>query len=153
MGVVYKAVDTHLDRFVAIKVLPPEKLADAQRNRRFVREAKAASALNHPNIVTVHDINEAGGMTFIAMEWIDGKTLDQLIGRKGLPLNSALQYAIQTASALGRAHAAGIIHRDLKPANIMVDEQGRVKLLDFGVAKLTASTLPIRSRKSLTNGT
>jgi hypothetical protein len=100
MGVVYKAKDTHLDRFVAIKVLPPEKVADPERKRRFVQEAKAASALNHPNIVHIYDIAEADGIHFIAMEYVPGKTLDQLIGRKGLRLNETLKYAVQLADAL-----------------------------------------------------
>ena len=137
MGVVYKARDTHLDRFVAIKVLPPEKVADPARKARFIQEAKAASALNHPNIITVHDISNENGIDFIVMELVDGKTLDQLIPRKGMRLNEALKVAIQIADALARAHAAGIIHRDLKPANIMVDGHGQVKVLDFGLAKLT----------------
>src|SRR5437016_7500982 len=137
MGIVYKVWDTHLDRFVAVKLLPPEKVADPGRKARFVQEAKAASALNHPNIITVHDISQAEGLTFIAMECLEGKTLDQLIGRRRLNLNDALKYAIQIADALSRAHAASIIHRDLKPANIMVDEHGLVKVLDFGLAKLS----------------
>jgi eukaryotic-like serine/threonine-protein kinase len=137
MGVVYKARDTHLDRFIAIKVLPPEKVADAERKRRFVQEAKAASALNHPNIVHIYDIAEANEIQFIAMEYVAGKTLDQLIGRKGLRLNEVLKYAVQIADALAQAHAAGIIHRDLKPSNIMVTENGIVKVLDFGLAKLS----------------
>ena len=137
MGVVYKARDTHLDRFVAIKVLPPEKVFDPTRKARFIQEAKAASALNHPNIITIYDISSDNGVDFIAMEFVDGKTLDQLIPRKGMRLNEALKVAIQIADALARAHAAGIIHRDLKPANIMVDGHGQVKVLDFGLAKLT----------------
>src|SRR5437868_3248507 len=112
MGVVYKARDTHLDRFVAIKVLPLEKVADAGRKRRFVQEAKAASALNHPNIVHIYDIADAEGIQFIAMEYVAGKTLDQIIGRKGLRLNEALQYSVQIADALAKAHSAHIIHRD-----------------------------------------
>jgi eukaryotic-like serine/threonine-protein kinase len=140
MGVVWKARDTHLDRFVAVKVLPAEKLKDAERQRRFVQEAKAASALNHPNIVHIYDIAEADGTPFMAMEYVPGKTLGQLIGRKGLPLGEALKYAIQIADALAKAHAAGIIHRDLKPSNIMVSENGLVKVLDFGLAKLTEAT-------------
>jgi serine/threonine protein kinase/Tol biopolymer transport system component len=139
MGVVYKARDTHLDRFVAIKVLPPERVADPERKRRFVQEAKAASALNHPNIITIHDIAHQDGMDFMVMEYVAGKTLDQLIGRKGLKLGETLKYGIQIADALSRAHAAGIIHRDLKPSNIMVDDHGLVKVLDFGLAKLTES--------------
>jgi Tol biopolymer transport system component/predicted Ser/Thr protein kinase len=136
MGVVWKARDTHLDRFVAVKVLPVEKLKDAERQRRFVQEAKAASALNHPNIVHIYDIAEADGTPFIAMEYVPGKTLGQLIGRKGLPLGEALKHAIQIADALAKAHTAGIIHRDLKPSNVMVTEEGVVKVLDFGLAKL-----------------
>ena len=137
MGVVYKARDTHLDRFVAVKVLPPEKLADPERKRRFVQEAKAASALNHPNIITIHDISHADGVDFIVMEYVAGKTLAELVGRKGLKLNETLKCAIQIAEALARAHSVGIVHRDLKPANVMVDEHGLVKVLDFGLAKLT----------------
>src|SRR6266852_3520815 len=117
MGVVYKARDTHLDRPVAIKVLPPERLNDPERKRRFAQEAKAASALNHPNIVHIYDIADADGVQFIVMEYVAGKTLDQLIGRKGLRLNEALKYSVQIADALARAHAAGIVHRDLKPSN------------------------------------
>ena len=137
MGIVYKARDTHLDRFVAIKVLPAEKVSDPDRKRRFVQEAKAASALNHPNIVHVYDIDQSDGTDFIAMEYVDGKTLDQRIGRRGLPLNEALKYAVQISDALAKAHSAGIVHRDLKPTNIMVNEDGVVKVLDFGLAKLT----------------
>lgn len=137
MGVVYKARDTHLDRFVALKVLPPERVADAERKRRFVQEAKAASALNHPNIVHIYDIAGAEGIEFIAMEYVQGKTLDRIVGRKGLGINEALGYSVQIADALAKAHAAGIVHRDLKPANIMVNEDGAVKILDFGLAKLT----------------
>ena len=137
MGVVYKARDMHLDRFVAIKVLPPEKLADPERKRRFVQEAKAASALNHPNIITVHDITSEAGIDFIVMEFISGKTLDQLIPRKGMRLAETLKCAVQVADALAAAHAAGIVHRDLKPGNVMVTESGLAKVLDFGLAKLT----------------
>ncbi len=136
MGVVYKARDTHLDRLVALKVLPTEAVRDPERRQRFVQEAKSASALNHPNIVTVYDIDSAAGVDFIAMEYVAGQTLDERIGRKGLPLKDALRYAIQIADALSKAHAAGIVHRDLKPANIMVTAEGQVKVLDFGLAKL-----------------
>ena len=137
MGVIYKARDAHLDRFVAIKVLPADKVADESRRRRFVQEAKAASALNHPNIITVHDISEDGGAHFIAMEWVEGKTLSQLIADKRLPLGEAFKYAIQIADALAAAHGKGIVHRDLKPGNVMVTPAGLVKVLDFGLAKLT----------------
>jgi len=137
MGVVYKARDLHLDRFVALKILPPEKVVDPERKRRFVQEAKAASALNHPNIVTIHDITQEGGTDFIVMEYVEGKTLDQRIGHRGLRLSDALRCAVQITDALAKAHSAGIVHRDLKPTNIMVNEDGVVKILDFGLAKLT----------------
>src|SRR5579864_9134283 len=140
MGVVYKARDTRLDRFIALKVLPADKVADLERKRRFIQEAKAASALNHPNIITIHDIDQAEGVDFIAMEHVEGKTLDHLIPRNGMRLGEVLKYAIQIAGALARAHAAGIIHRDIKPANIMVTPDGHVKVLDFGLAKLTEVT-------------
>ena len=140
MGVVYKARDTNLDRFVAIKVLPAEKVSDPERKQRFVQEAKAASSLNHPNIITIYDIGQAEGVDYIAMECVSGKTLDRLIPRHGMRLNEALKRAVQIADALARAHAAGIVHRDLKPGNIMVNEHGLVKVLDFGLAKLTEPT-------------
>ena len=136
MGVVYKAQDLHLDRPVALKVLPPEKVADPDRKRRFVQEAKAASALNHPHIVHIYDIDQADGTDFIAMEYVAGTTLDQRIGHRGMRLNDALRYAVQIADALTKAHAAGIVHRDLKPSNVMVSADGVVKVLDFGLAKL-----------------
>src|ERR1051325_128787 len=120
MGVVYKARDTHLDRFVALKVLPPERVADPERRRRFLQEAKTASALNHPNIITVHDTASDAGVDFIVMEFIAGKTLRELIGRKGLNIEAALKYGVQIADALAAAHVAGIVHRDLKPGNVMV---------------------------------
>ena len=121
MGEVYRARDTRLDRLVAIKVLPGEKVVDPERKRRFVQEAKAASSLNHPNIVTIYGIDQADGVDFIAMEYIAGKTLDRLIPRNGMRLTEVLRYAVQIADALDRAHSAGIIHRDLKPGNMMVD--------------------------------
>jgi serine/threonine protein kinase/tetratricopeptide (TPR) repeat protein len=137
MGVVYKARDSHLKRFVALKVLPPEDVTDPERKQRFVQDARSASALNHPNIVTVYEIDQTDGVDFIAMEYVEGKTLGALIGRKGLKLSEALKYAVQIADALAKAHAAGIVHRDLKPGNVMVTAEGRVKVLDFGLAKLT----------------
>src|SRR5712692_567364 len=137
MGVVYRAVDTRLGRPVAIKVLRSEAMYDADRKGRFFQEAKAASALNHPNIITIYDIGTADGMDFIAMEFVPGKTLDRLFGRKGLSIGEALRYGVQIADALAKAHAAGIVHRDLKPGNIMVNVDAQVKVLDFGLAKLT----------------
>src|SRR5271154_479839 len=141
MGVVYRALDTHLDRLVAIKVLPSTAVGDSDRRARFAQEAKSASALSHRNIITIYDIDtgqvDGQAVDFIAMQYVAGKTLDKLIGRKGIRLNEALRYAIQIADGLSAAHAAGIIHRDLKPANVIVNEQGDVKILDFGLAKLS----------------
>jgi eukaryotic-like serine/threonine-protein kinase len=137
MGVVYQARDTRLKRSVAIKVLPADKVRDPERKRRFIQEARAASALNHPNIITIYDIGNEDGINFIVMEYVGGKTLDQRIPRKGMRLNEALKLAVQMADALAKAHSAGIIHRDLKPTNVMVTDQGFVKVLDFGLAKLT----------------
>jgi serine/threonine protein kinase len=139
MGVVYKARDTHLDRFVALKVLPPERVADPERKRRFVLEAKSASALNHPNIVHIYDIATVDGIDYIAMELVEGRTLGDVIGTLGLRTDQVLKYGLQLADALAKSHAAGIVHRDLKPANIMVTDAGLVKVLDFGLAKLAES--------------
>ena len=150
MGVVYGAQDTHLDRMVAVKILPPEAVVDPERKRRFVQEAKSASALNHPNIIHIYDIDERDGVDFIAMEYVPGKTLDESIGPKGLPTGEALKYAIQIADALAAAHANAIVHRDLKPANIMVTEKGLVKVLDFGLAKLIASGPALDAGATLT---
>ena len=137
MGVVYKARDTRLDRFVAIKTLSADAAGNPERKRRFMQEAKAASGLNHPNILHVYDIDTAEGVDFIAMEYVEGKTLQELIGRKGLPVRETLKHAVQIADGLATAHAAGIVHRDIKPGNIMVNKKGLVKILDFGLAKLT----------------
>ena len=135
MGVVYRAYDSKLRRQVALKVLPPEDLADPGCRRRLIREAQAASALNHPNIVTVYEIGSEGGTDFIAMEWVDGRSLPQAIPARGLPTVRVLEWAMEIAAALEKAHASGIIHRDLKPANIMLTGEGHVKLLDFGLAQ------------------
>src|SRR5271165_3372491 len=139
MGEVYQGRDTRLNRLVALKFLPPDKVADPDRRRRFINEAQATSALNHPNIITIHDISEADGASFIVMEFVRGRTLDDLIAAGALPLPEATRYATEMADALAAAHAAGIIHRDLKPANIMITEADRVKVLDFGLAKLVES--------------
>ena len=135
MGAVYKARDRHLDRDVALKVLLPEITGRPDLRRRFVQEAKAASALNHPNIIHVYDVDEVDGELFIAMEYVAGHTLDHEIPRGGLPLNRALAYAVAIASALAKAHSASIVHRDLKPSNIMITGEHTVKVLDFGLAK------------------
>jgi len=150
MGVVWRARDTRLNRIVAIKTLPADKLADEGRKRRFIHEAQAASALNHPNIVTIHEIASEDGTDFLVMEYVDGKTLGQLIPRRGMRLDELLRYAIQTADGLAKAHAAGIVHRDLKPGNIMVTGEGRVKLLDFGLAKLTEPVQPDEDSRTRT---
>src|ERR1035437_1082523 len=137
MGVVYEAIDRHLDRHIALKILPPAKVADPARKQRFLREAKAASALNHPNIITIYDISAADGLDYIAMELVPGRTLEDLLATRHPKVPETLKYAVQIAGALAAAHAAGIVHRDLKPANVMVTESGLVKVLDFGLAKLT----------------
>lgn len=142
MGVVYKAEDTKLDRFVALKFLPNHLSEDEEAKQRFIAEAKAASSLDHPNIGTVHDIQETyDGRLYIVMTFYDGETLKKHISGKKVPLAEALGLALQIAQGLARAHANGIVHRDIKPANVMVTQSGIAKIVDFGLAKTANADL------------
>ncbi|MFQ5652966.1 MAG: serine/threonine protein kinase, partial [bacterium] len=141
MGVVYKGLDTKLDRFVALKFLPPHLSQDEENKKRFIHEAKAASALNHPNIATIYEIDEAEGQIFIAMEYIEGGDLKSIIDERRLMIDESVEYAIRIAEGLAKAHAKGIIHRDIKPANILITEDCVVKIVDFGLAKLAGRTM------------
>ena len=153
MGEIYKARDPRLNRTVAIKALPASATGDPERRRRFIQEAQAASGLNHPNIVTIHDIlADNDGSDYMVMEFIQGRTLGEVIPPNGLGAARSLQYATQIADALAAAHAAGIVHRDLKPGNVMVTESGRVKVLDFGLAKVTVETSLTEATQTIASG-
>src|SRR5271165_993497 len=143
MGEVYRARDTRLQRTVAIKILPVHLSSSPELHARFEQEAKSISGLQHPNICVVHDIGSQAGIDFMVMEYVAGRTLDRIIPAGGLPPNVTMKYAVQIADALACAHAAGIVHRDLKPGNIMVDDNGLVKVLDFGLARLVRPELSV----------
>src|SRR5882762_900609 len=136
MGEVYLAEDTRLHRKVALKILPADLASNKDRMRRFIQEAQAAAALNHPNIATIHEIGESDGVNFIAMEFVEGVTLREKIHQERTELRKLLQFLQHAAEGLAKAHTAGIVHRDLKPDNIMVTRDGHAKILDFGLAKL-----------------
>jgi serine/threonine-protein kinase len=152
MGEIYKARDPRLNRTVAVKVLPASATGDPERRRRFLQEAQAASGLNHPNIITIHDIVTDDGSDYMVMEFIAGKTLTEVIPPGGLDMSKTLQYATQIADALGAAHAAGIVHRDLKPGNVMVTPSARLKILDFGLAKVTTETALTEATQTIASG-
>jgi serine/threonine protein kinase len=143
MGEVYRAVDRVLGREAAIKVLASNRLQDDEARQRFLREARTASALNHPGVVTIYEIGAEDGIDFIAMEFVSGETVQSVLRQRRLSVTEAVGYVIQTADALTKAHAAGIVHRDIKPSNLAITPDGLVKVLDFGLARLNESAKPI----------
>jgi serine/threonine-protein kinase len=149
MGVVYKAQDMKLDRIVALKFLPSHLTASEEEKSRFLQEAKAASALNHPNVCTIYGIEEHDGQQFIEMEYVDGAMLESKIQGAGLKIQDALTYAIQIGEALAEAHAKGITHRDIKSSNIMVNSKNQIKVMDFGLAKLKGSLKLTRAASTI----
>jgi serine/threonine protein kinase len=160
MGEVYRARDTRLGREVAIKILPGSLHPDRRRIERFEQEARSASALNHPNIVTIYELGEVDGTSYISMELVEGEAVRELLASGSIPLPKVIQIAAQIADGLAKAHSAGIVHRDLKPENVMVSRDGLVKILDFGVAKLapgpgaeTLDTRPLRTLPGTVMGT
>ncbi|HWC64882.1 MAG TPA: serine/threonine-protein kinase, partial [Thermoanaerobaculia bacterium] len=159
MGEVYRARDSRLGRDVAVKVLPPEFAADSQRRARFEQEARAASALNHPHIVSIFDIGSSEAGLYVAMELVEGKTLREFLESGRIPVSRSLELATQVAEGLARAHSAGIVHRDLKPENVMISRDGFAKILDFGLAKIAparsadASSLPTMAPQATDVGT
>jgi serine/threonine protein kinase len=153
MGIVYRAEDTKLKRNVALKFMPPELLLDEEAKERFVLEARSAAALSHPNICTIHEIDEEEGRSFIAMEYVEGQTLRNKIDRGPIDIEEILNIAIQVAKGMEQAHKKGIVHRDIKSANIMVTDSGQAKIMDFGLAKVKGGTLLNRPgvRRSITD--
>ena len=153
MGEVYRARDGRLGRIVAIKVLRHDLSADPDRIERFEREARSASALNHPNIVTIHDVGVEGSTSYIAMEWVDGASLRELVAAgRPQPVPAVIKIGTQIAEGLAKAHGAGIVHRDLKPDNVMVTRDGLVKILDFGLAKLAPAAADLGSQLATQSG-
>jgi len=148
MGVVYKAEDTKLHRIVAIKALSADLIGDEKARARFMREARAASAIDHPNICTVYEVNEAEGSLFFVMQYVEGRTLKKAISNRPLAVDQALEYMLEITDALAEAHRRNIIHRDIKSSNIMLNERGQVKVLDFGLAKVLKPSSPYGSSDS-----